>query len=250
MQRIDLVLRKEDINVKTIPNKIAVVFDVLLATSTVASLLHSGAKEVFPVYYFEEALRIAAELDNDNYVLVGEDLGKPIDGFLYPFPVRLKDKVKGKTVIFSTTNGTVALKNASSAHEVYAGSILNERALANYLVDKYDNEPILLICSGSAGRFNLEDFFGAGSFLNALLDAGANRGLEWDLSDAALAALYFYKGNKENDKEVLQETRIGKKLILEGYRDEVLYTLNQNACPVIPRLEGNLIRPAVSILQE
>ncbi|MDA3130013.1 2-phosphosulfolactate phosphatase [Aliibacillus thermotolerans] len=65
----------------------------------------------------------------NTYILVGEEQGMSIDGFMSPNPVRLKDKVANKTVILATTNGTVALKNAVSAKRLLVASLLNGGAV-------------------------------------------------------------------------------------------------------------------------
>jgi len=243
MRKLELCLRKEEIDEDELLGKVAVVFDIFLATSTAAAMLHNGAKEVIPVLNYEDALQKAKEQAAQDHVLVGEYLGRTIEGFLFPFPTRLKERVNGKTVVFSTTNGTVALRKTRSAKAVFAASMLNEGPLTNYLIDTYRDESIVLVCSGSNGKFSLEDFFGAGSFIKTLTDAGLKEGLEWRMSDASLAALHFYQANVENAEELLQQSRVGKSLVEEGFRDELVFTLQKNACPVIPHLDGDTLKP-------
>ena len=71
-------------------------------------------------------------------------------------------------LIYSTTNGTVAIKNSINAKKIYVGSLLNAKATIDDLINNYNEETILIICSGSIGRPNLEDTFGAGYFINLL----------------------------------------------------------------------------------
>ncbi|PWA12475.1 2-phosphosulfolactate phosphatase [Pueribacillus theae] len=242
MGKIDLLLKKEEINDNIMNNNIAVVFDILLATSTASAMFYYGAKEIIPVLDGKEALKLAEKQADDNFMLVGEHLGITIEGFLDPIPTRLKDKVKGKRVIFSTTNGTVALKNSWAAKAVYAASILNEEILANHLMNEYGADSYMLVCSGSSEKFNLEDLYGAGSFIENLIQAGETQGIDWEMSDSALAALHFYKGNKENGEQLLKASRVGRKLVNEGHGEDVEYILKKNACPVISRLEGESLR--------
>src|SRR5690606_1122446 len=133
------------------------------------------------------------ELNADDVLQVGEYLGRTIDGFLPPIPSLLKDKVKDKRIIFSTTNGTVALKKCRAAKATYAASFLNEAVLANYLIDRYGESNYLLVCSGSSNAFNLEDLYGAGAFISTLLQIGQEKNMQWQMTDSALASLYFYK---------------------------------------------------------
>src|SRR5699024_3070954 len=129
MMKIHLLWKKEEINESRISDdKIAVVFDVLLATSTIASCLASGAKRVIPVLNEAEALEKSKTLhygQADDVLLAGESDGVTIDGFVDPVPAVLNEQVPGKTVILSTTNGTVAIRKAAMAKKVYTASLLN-----------------------------------------------------------------------------------------------------------------------------
>ncbi|MFA8439558.1 2-phosphosulfolactate phosphatase [Pueribacillus sp. YX66] len=241
MATIDLLLKKEEINDNIMKNQIAVVFDILLATSTVSSMFYNGAKEVIPVLDGEEALKKAKEQQTDDYILVGEYLGETIEGFYPPIPTLLTNRVKEKRVIFSTTNGTVALKNSWAADAVYAASMLNEETLANYLMTEYRSRDYMLVCSGSSNAFNLEDLYGAGSFIANLVQIGEKRGLSWYMTDAAIAALHFYEGNRENGETLLKASRVGESLVNKGFGDVVNYIMQKNACPVIPKLNGEVL---------
>lgn len=205
-------------------------------------MFYHGAKEIYPVLDKNEALKKKAKLQAGDVMLVGEYLGKTIDGFFAPIPSLLKDKVKDKRIIFSTTNGTVALKNCCTADEIYAASFLNEAVLANYLVERYGASNFLLVCSGSANAFNLEDLFGAGSFIAELIRIGREKNLEWQLTDSALASLYFYKGNEQRGEKLLTSSKVGQSLVKAGFGDEVKYILQKNACPVIPKLQGEVLK--------
>src|SRR5699024_7433157 len=99
-------------------DKIAVVFDVLLATSSITTCLAYGAKNVIPACEWAEALQEAKKFRPKEICLVGEYNGITIDGFLDPMPLGLQEQVNGKTVVLATTNGTVAIRKSASAKEV------------------------------------------------------------------------------------------------------------------------------------
>src|SRR5690625_5794431 len=105
--------------------KIAFIFDVLLATSSITTCLAYGVKNVIPVLDGAEALQEAKKFRLEEICLVGEYNGITIDGFLDPMPLGLQEQVNGKTVVLSTTNGTVAIRKSASAKEVYIASLLN-----------------------------------------------------------------------------------------------------------------------------
>lgn len=239
MTKIHLLIRKEDIDEDIVAegNKIAVVLDVLLATTTITSALNDGASEVIPVLDYREALEIGKEFNPSNCILAGEDKAKPIDGFVYPSPKVIRESIAGKTLILSTTNGTVALRKAASAKEVYVSSLLNNPSVAARVKTTVsEDDTILVICSGNSGELSLEDFYGAGHFISCLLED------EWDaeLTDGARAALLFYKGNS-NAYNVLSSAHVGKMFGRFDLEDELSFACQKGAIPLVPILRGRKV---------
>jgi 2-phosphosulfolactate phosphatase len=236
MGKLHLLMKKEDVDAELIKDKIAIVFDVLLATSTIAVCLHSGAKEVIPVLNENEARQEAIKHKKEDILLVGEYEGRTIEGFLDPNPLGLREKVAGKSVILSTTNGTVAIRKASEAKKIYTASLLNGLAVAEQVNVEHSQETIIIICSGSSNTFCLEDLFGAGYFLHCLLQETQE---EWDLTDAAQAALHFYQGNSENNESLLLESRVGQMISKAGFAQEVHHVAQRGVLATVPCLKGN-----------
>jgi 2-phosphosulfolactate phosphatase len=238
MIKTHLIMKKEDIDEQEMSaGKIAVVFDVLLATSTITAALQFGAKEVIPVLDGEAARRVGKELIDGEYVLVGEYEGKTIEGFLDPNPLGLKDKIKDKTVVLSTTNGTVAIQKSKNAQKVYACSLLNGKAVAENVIETRTTETIVIVCSGSSGQFCLEDFFGAGYFLECL-----SKLQPLDLTDSARAALMFYRSYKDQSVSTLTNTRVGQMLEKHGYSEELEFVSQYGVFSVVPVLHGFSIK--------
>lgn len=238
MTKCHLLMKKEDIDERQLDGKIAVVFDVLLATSTITAALFEGAREVIPVLDGEHALKEAESRKDDRYILAGEYEGLTIDGFLSPSPLQLKEKVKDQTMILATTNGTVAIHQAMAAKKVYVASMLNGDAVAEEIKKNHPDETVVLICSGSAGRFNLEDFYGAGYFIDCLV---ARAGDDTDLTDAARTALYFYRGNSDDPAEMLAQSKVGKMLSRFGFREDIRFVSQRGIFPVVPYLNGSTV---------
>lgn len=237
MTSVHVVFRKEDIDEAALGNgKVAVVFDILLATSTITAALSFGAASVIPVRSAHEAKAQANLLPNGNYELVGEYEGKTIDGFHPPAPLFLQRFCLGKTLILSTTNGTVAICKAVDANHLYVGSLLNGRALAEYICRHHSSETVVAICSGSSGRFCLEDFYGAGYFISCLLQCGVS---ERGLSDAAMAALLFYEKyhTESAGKTVIASSRVGRWMMAHGLEADINYINRQGVLSVIPVLQ-------------
>lgn len=234
MAKIHLLLKKEEIDqVKMNGEKIAVVFDVLLATSTIVTALNYGAKEVIPVLNESEAIKEAKGRELGSYLLVGEYAGVTIKGFLPPNPLFLQEKVKGKTVILSTTNGTVAINKSANAKKVLIASLLNNHSVAKVLAENYKDETIVIVCSGSSGEFNVEDFYGAGSLIANLLKDSKDR---WELTDSAFAAYRFYLGAYENTEEILSKSRVGQMLEKYGFNNEIHFVSQHGIFNIVPFL--------------
>lgn len=241
--KIHLLWKKEEIDaVQMNEDKIAVVFDVLLATSTITTCLAYGAKNVIPVLDGEEALQEAKKFEPEEICLVGEYNSITIDGFLDPMPIGLQRQVNGKTVVLSTTNGTVAIRKSASAKEVYIASLLNGEAVAQNLLATYADETIIVVCSGSQNQFCIEDFYGAGYFIDQLVDAYGKDKV--DLTDSALAAKMFYERLAEQAVEVLSDSRVGKMLANYDCYDDVVYVSQQGNLSVVPRLVAGKVEAA------
>ncbi|QAS51976.1 2-phosphosulfolactate phosphatase [Halobacillus litoralis] len=209
MGDVQVIFKKEDIRPEDLQGKTVVVFDVLFATSTITAAIADGAASVIPVHNPEEA-RIIAKKSTDSFIMAGEDQGKRIEGFYPPLRTHLSSVIKDKHLILTTTNGTVALHQSRRASDLYASSLLNNPAMADHLLQFHKDDSIILICSGSNGRYTMEDFYGVGSLVSHM------RGVEeWNLSDAAMTAHLFYKGNKDA-AHLLQNSRIGKMLMSAG----------------------------------
>jgi 2-phosphosulfolactate phosphatase len=237
MTKIHLLMKKEDINEEKMAdgNKIAVVLDVLLATTTIVSALKDGAKDVIPVMDSKEAIELAKQYQQDDYVLAGELDAKPIDGFVYPSPTLIRESITGKTLILSTTNGTVALRKSSAANKVYIASILNNPSVAGVLQKVTKDETILIICSGNSGETSLEDFYGAGHLIDCLL-----KNSEYVLTDATKAALYFYRG-QEDAYEILLESYVGKLLDKHNQHADLKVASSKGITPIVPILKDGKV---------
>ncbi|TVP82534.1 MAG: 2-phosphosulfolactate phosphatase [Alkalicoccus sp.] len=234
MKKVHLLFKKEDIDETKIEGKVVVVFDILLATSTITAALHAGAKEVIPVSTMEEAATEAAGREKNSYLLVGEHQGKSLEDFHEPNPMKLIEVINKKTMILLTTNGTVAINQTVSAEQVYIASLLNETAVAKEIIQRGKDNTIVLICSGSSGEFCIEDFYGAGSFIASLKKESSERLI---FTEGAFAAHEFYK-NREPEP-VLTESRVGQMLTDSGFGKEISFVSQRDSMPVVPQLAGS-----------
>ena len=170
---------------------IAVVIDVLRASTTIVTALAHGAARVVPVAEVDEARRRAVAIEG-SVVLGGERGGLRIPGFdLGNSPREYSvDRVSGRTIVISTTNGTAALHACRAAREILVGAIVNRTAVAAAIRRLASaDERVHLVCAGTDGEPSAEDVLAAG----AILDAAAADGPADVLDAAAREAVGFFR---------------------------------------------------------
>jgi 2-phosphosulfolactate phosphatase len=224
---------------------VCVVFDVLRATSTFATALHNGAKEIIPVAEISEALEI--KKSRPEVLLGGERDGvrisaNGIDFHLGNSPREYTPgKVRGKTIVSTTTNGTRALRACAGAKMIFAASFLNLGATAEFLRRKKFAD-ILIVCAGTRENAALEDTLAAGALCEILsggFGAGAN-------SVSVETARRAYAQAKPNLAGAMRDSENARRLLANpGLRDDVAFCLQRDTCPLIARMETTgAIRPA------
>lgn len=218
-----------------VSGKVVIVLDILFATTTMVTALAHGASDILPVLDEASARARARELAADSFVLSGELYAETLPGFAHPAPLALVEHgIKGKTVVYSTTNGTVAMAACAGAERVYCGALLNARAVVEHVVRQHAGQTVLIVCSGSGNNFNLEDFYGAGYFVECFAPH------ERDLSDAAQAALALYRHAKA--PAALLDCRVGRMMVSRGLAREVEFACRRDAFPVVPALQDARVR--------
>lgn len=182
--RIDVVLRKEDLSDAPLPGARAVVIDVLRASSVMVTAMATGALTVRP-FATEQEAREAYERAEVPSLLAGERGGIRLPGFhLGNSPRDFNGHVKGRQVLLSTTNGTVALSRIGSlAEKTGVASFLNARAVARWLAEAPGN--VILCCAGTEGAFSYDDALCAGWICRLMKRYRSEQDVVW--SDTALA---------------------------------------------------------------
>ena len=231
--KVHVLTKKEELDSVRVPGKVVVVLDILFATTTMVTALAHGAKEIVPVA--DERAARACAADFPGCVLAGELYAETLPGFAHPAPLALvAHGVQGKSVVYSTTNGTVAMTQAAGAARVYCGALLNARALVEHILARHERETILIVCSGSGNNFNFEDFYGAGYFVECLREHVR------DFSDAAKAALALYR--HAQGPEALLDCRVGRMMAARGLAHEVEFASRLDALPVVAALDDGRVR--------
>ena len=236
--KIHVLTKREELDTVRVAGKVVVVLDILFATTTMVAALANGATQVIPVLDEAAARDCAKDLPAGSCVLSGELMAETLPGFAHPAPrALLEHGIAGKTVVYSTTNGTVAMSHAAGGSRVYAGSLLNAGQLARHIAAAHAGETVLVVCSGSANNFNLEDFVGAGAFVSRFREI---LGEEADFSDAARGALLVYQGSRL--PQTLLECRVGRMMARRGLAHEVEFASREDEYPVVPVLAAGRLR--------
>lgn len=148
------------------PDAIVVVTDVLRASSAIVTAFMNGVERIIPVGTLEEAkllkdqgFMVAAE--RDGIVRDFADFGNSPYNFS-------PERVAGKQIVYSTTNGTNAIHLASSGSQVLIGAYLNLAALAKHI--RQSQKDLLILCAGWKNKFNLEDTLFAGALAQLVLE--------------------------------------------------------------------------------
>lgn len=129
---------------------LTVIIDVFRAFSLECYLYDMGVKEIRPVGTIEEAFRRREDLT--DAVLVGERHGKKCEGFDYgnsPSSIQVEN-VRDKIVIHTTSAGTQGIVNANGASEIITGSLVNAKAVAEYIM-RQQPQTVSLVCMGNGG---------------------------------------------------------------------------------------------------
>jgi 2-phosphosulfolactate phosphatase len=223
-----------------VSNSIVVIIDVLRATSTIATALHNGAKEIIPVDSVPDCIKIGKEI---GAITAGERDGKIAEGLQYgnsPFEYSA-DFISGKTLVLTTTNGTKLLHmaHARGAKEIITGSFPNISNIVNYILQKNTN--VILACAAWKDKVNIEDTLFAGAVTARIKE-------HFDVQcDSTQMAESLYNTAKSNLYEFMKERNATHYHRLTKYNLEkdIRYCLTDDGAPSLPIYsDGKLLNQA------
>jgi len=231
-KRLEVCLTPALLDLYTIEDSIVVVIDILRATSSIVYGIENGATSIIPVAQVEDCLNYS----NRGYLLAAERNGEVVQGYDFgnsPFSYT-KEKVGGKTVVLTTTNGTKALHLARArAHQVVIGSFLNLKSLCDWL--KLQNKNVLLLCAGWKDNFNLEDTLFAGAVVAELRKEFTH------FDDSSVAAEDLFQLAKNDLRAYINKSSHSHRLAALSIEEDVKFCLQLNICTAIPVLQGETL---------
>jgi len=219
-----------------------VVFDILRATSTFVTALQNGAREIIPVGEIAEA--VARRRQSPDVLLAGERDGVKIraalsGGIDFDFGNSPREytpeKVRDKTIVSTTTNGTRALRACVGAQTILAGSFLNLGATAKYL-QQNNSENILLVCAGTRENRADEDVLAAGALCELLVLDDTRP----TFSISSETARRDYAKVKSDLLGAVRHAENARRLLANPeLRNDVAFCLKRDVFPLIAKMEAD-----------
>lgn len=230
-------LTPRNITIDLLAGATAVVIDALRMTSTAVTALANGCTGILPVAGVEEARVLAQGMP--DALLCGERKGMPLEGFvLGNSPLEYTpERVQGRRIISSTTNGTRVLCMAAPASTVLLGAFLNAAALARRVCSA---EKLVFLCAGTYDAFSMEDVVAAGRMIADLQKLGVNPTLD----DASEAAVCLYEAGKADVMDMLQRRSAHCRYLLslgKGMADDVRYCVQEDVADMVPVLRNGWV---------
>ncbi|MEO6819562.1 MAG: 2-phosphosulfolactate phosphatase [Ginsengibacter sp.] len=220
-----------------ISNSIVVIIDVLRATSTIATALYNGAKQIIPVDSVAECIRLGRQMEA---ITAGERDGKIAEGLIYgntPFQYT-REFIESKTLVLTTTNGTKLLHKALAANAkgIITGSFCNISSICDYLITQ--NKNVVLACSAWKYRINFEDTLFAGAVANRIKN---NFDINCDSTGIAENLFLQSNGDLFNFMKVNNASHY-HRLMGYGLEEDIRYCLTADNANVLSIFEnGRLI---------
>ncbi len=220
---------------------VAVVIDVLRATTTMVYALAAGCDRIRPCATVEEARHLADHLPAGKVLLCGEREGLQLPGFDAGNSPRefTCARCKGMAIVLTTSNGTRALLHAAAAERVLIAAFTNYSAVCEQL--RHEKRPIHILCAGESGGVALEDTLLAGAIVDYLV-----RLPEVEVDDGARLAWDCFELHGTHLEESLRLSSGGVRLHLLGYDDDVRVCARVDVFHLVPELRRDPLRVEIA----
>jgi len=232
MTKVDVVYLPSELESHQVRDRAVVAFDVLRATTTIVTALAAGANEV-RIFASLDAASVAASTYGSPRLLCGERKCLAPPGFDLGNSPRefTSDRVSGKTIFLSTTNGTRAIVAARDAPRLFAAALVNALATAQMLVSL--GLDVTLLCAGTDSQVAPEDIIGAGAVIDRLFQR-----TQLELGCHAGDALRLFKDSQSNLVEVLRKTQGGRNIIAAGLYQDIESAARLDALSIAVEVTG------------
>jgi 2-phosphosulfolactate phosphatase len=217
---------------------VVVIVDVLRATTAFCAAFDRGVKAIIPV----AGVELAHEYKKEGFLVVAERGGEKLDFADFsnsPLDL-LHAEIEGKTLVYSTTNGTQAIEKAKNSGSIVVGCFSNLSLLCEWL--EQTNRNVVILCSGWENTFSLEDTLCAGAITHSLLKSG-----QYAVNcDAACAALDLWMNARKDIQGYLTKASHFKRLERLGLQNDLAYCVQLNISGSLPLWNGESFINALS----
>lgn len=223
---------------------IIAVVDVLSFTTALTVAADRGI-EVFP-YRWRDERAVAFATEHQATLAVGRSEvgpGRPVS--LSPATIRAAQGVQ-RLVLPSPNGSTISRRLSQAGATVIGVSLRNATAAAQWTTRQMmDSAAVAVIAAGERWRADgslrpaVEDLWGAGAFIQGLLDLGAT-----GLSPEADLAAAAYRHIASDVRAALLACASGRELVGYGYPKDVEIAAEVGGSDVVPVLAGESFRPS------
>ncbi|MBD1936618.1 2-phosphosulfolactate phosphatase family protein [Microcoleus sp. FACHB-68] len=223
----------------------AIAVDVLRATTTMATALNAGAEAVQVFSDMEKLMQVSEEWPAEKRLRAGERGGSKVAGCdLGNSPLDCTpERMQGRRLFISTTNGTRALQRVQDASVVLAAAFINRQAVVNYLISQKP-ETIWIVGSGWEGSYSLEDTACAGALADSLLSGIGGTLSAFAGNDETVAAIALYRQWQDQLLELMHHASHGQRLLRLDCHEDLKYCVQMDILDVLPiqREPGVLVK--------
>jgi 2-phosphosulfolactate phosphatase len=234
---VDLYTTPHEISDGTLTNRTVIVIDALRASTTLVTALASGCREIVPVDTVERASSTRKRIGPQGVLLCGERGGLKIQGFDLGNSPReyLPDVVAGKTLVFTSTNGSRAMVFVRGCHLGLIGAFINAGATARRILS--DGADVAIVCSGRENLLSIEDTTCGGLIISRLLESKP----EAVLNDAARTAHILYQRYASDLLGLLKTSDHGQRLIQIGFGEDLPFCARIDTTQVVPVIRDSKV---------
>ncbi len=213
----------------------AIAIDVLRATTTIATALNAGAEAVQAFSDMEKLMQVSEEWPPEKRLRAGERGGGMVAGCdLGNSPLDCTpERVGGRRLFISTTNGTRALQCIQNSPVVLAAAFVNRSAVVQYILAQQP-ETVWLVGSGWEGSFSLEDTACAGAIAHSLLENLDCSLDELAGNDEVIGAIALYSQWKDQLLDMFHHASHGKRLLRLECHEDLKYCAQPDILDVLP----------------
>ena len=231
--RLDVFFGVQGLQQASVQGRLVAVIDVLRASTVAAIALANGARAVVPLESSDEVITRSKSFDRSEVRLAGERKMNPIPGFDLGNSPRefTREAVEGKTVLFTTTNGTGAFLAVQGARDVVVASYVNFSAVLTMMRTAVRaGTDVSIICAGREKEFALEDAGCAGKYVRQL----GTRAPDMEMNDGARASELIAKRYGDRVDQLFADSAHGRALAEGGFAEDLVTCAQVDSHPIIP----------------